>query len=160
METLSFTPLYLPGRVSQLSPAWARRCDCCCCCCWRSLTHFFPPPLSSVGTALQTVFADCATRHAIGPTEREKRSSVVVFLAAFCPTRVPGLDAHVGRGPPHRVSCASLWPCGGFSAGAHFSLSARLFHAPKLSRFSHETQHLRRFSTRPLAFSSNFPLLT
>lgn len=31
------TTLYL----SQLSPAWACRCDCCCCCCWRSLTHFF-----------------------------------------------------------------------------------------------------------------------
>lgn len=75
------TALYLSGRVSQLSAA--RACLCDCCCCWRSLTHFFFPPLSSVGTAPQTVFADCATRHAIGPTKRENATPSLFFLSLF-----------------------------------------------------------------------------
>lgn len=75
------TALNLSGRVSQLSPASACRRDCCCCCCWRSLTHFFF--LSSVGTAPQTVFADCATRHAIGPTKRENTTLSLLFLSFF-----------------------------------------------------------------------------
>lgn len=148
------TAIYLSGRVSQLSPASACCCDCCCCCCWRSLTHFF-----SVVRRHRSADRICRLRNAACDRTDEtwKHYSVAAFLVVFCPTRVSGPNAHFGRSPTHRVSCASLWPCGVFSVGAHFSLPARLFHAPKLSIFSHETQHLRRFSTQPLAFSFNFP---
>lgn len=116
----------------KLSLASIYCCRCCCYCCWRKgkfnwLHFFFLSTPRSSAPLRRSQFSPYRLRNAA--CDRTEKTWKHFGIAAFYSTWGSLQGAFLGQSPPHRVSCALVWPCG-VSPGSTFRLAFRT----KLSR--------------------------